>query len=111
MPIYWTLNQVPGLKELSKTERQQIHKKCVEKYAWRSPACVLAFLLCICIVIGGIALARFVSDLLGMNTTVSQRTLSSAVGGGVGGAIAATIWLNVSVRELRSHYPEFSSSQ
>lgn len=110
MSIYWTLNRIPELDGLSKNERQRVHKQCVEKYAWKSPACIATFIFCICIVVGGIASANYVSDLF-QHTSISQRTLSPAIGGGIGGAIASVIWRHVTVREMRPRYSEIVGRQ
>lgn len=103
MKVYWSLNQIPELAELTPSERRKVHRMCLKHYGFKGRGTYRALITC--------GLSGSFGVLIGL---ALQRAFTSpspigymAIGGGLGGAIGGLILTQVLLSQLRPHYAEF----
>jgi len=103
MKIYWSLNQIPELSELTPSERRHVHRLCLRRYGINGRGTYRASIACgLCGMIGaaiGIVLQRAFDS--------PSPIVYMAICGGIGGMIGGCILTQVLLSQLRPHYSEF----
>jgi hypothetical protein len=104
MRIYWSLGQVPEFCELSRAERDRVHRVCLSrsKYnCYRDPRLLLVDLP----VVGLCSLAgRYGHLVFGLPADPIYQTL---VGASIGGAIAGYLEFSRMIEYLRPYYAKY----